>query len=119
MKTLRSALLALVTLSGFAAAAELPPLDLFRDKEVVETFASIPVQESGRIKPLENVASYRLLRFRARRSIWLTDNGEMDGGKPLVDPQIDLGAQRIFRALPFQPVHVDGVWNAALAQVLA
>ena len=85
MKTLRSALLALFTLSGFAAAAELPPLDLFRDKEVVETFASIPVQESGRIKPLENVASYRLLRFRARRSIWLTDSGEMDG-KPLVDP---------------------------------
>ena len=85
MKTLRSVLLALFTLSGFAAAAELPPLDLFRDKEVVETFASIPVQESGRIKPLENVASYRLLRFRARRSIWLTESGEMDG-KPLVDP---------------------------------
>ena len=72
-------------LGSFAAAAELPPLDLFRDKEVVETFASIPVQEAGRIKPLENVASYRLLRFRARRSIWLTDSGEMDG-KPLVDP---------------------------------
>ncbi|MCX6851949.1 MAG: cytochrome c biogenesis protein CcsA [Verrucomicrobia bacterium] len=85
MKTLRSALLALFTLSGFAAAAELPPLDLFRDKEVVETFASIPVQESGRIKPLENVASYRLLRFRARRSIWLTDTGEMDG-MALADP---------------------------------
>jgi ABC-type transport system involved in cytochrome c biogenesis permease subunit len=85
MKTLRLVLLALFTLSGFAAAAELPPLDLFRDKEVVETFASIPVQEAGRIKPLENVASYRLLRFRARRSIWLTDSGEMDG-KPLVDP---------------------------------
>ncbi len=85
MKTLRSTLLALFTLSGFATAAELPPLDLFRDKEVVETFASIPVQESGRIKPLENVASYRLLRFRARRSIWLTESGEMDG-KPLVDP---------------------------------
>ncbi len=85
MKNLRSVLLALFTLSGFATAAELPPLDLFRDKEVVETFASIPVQESGRIKPLENVASYRLLRFRARRSIWLTDSGEMDG-KLLVDP---------------------------------
>ncbi len=66
-------------------AAELPPLDLFRDKEVTEIFASLPVQESGRIKPLENVASFRLLRFRARRSIWLTDSGEMDG-KPLVDP---------------------------------
>ncbi len=85
MKTLRFALLTLFTLSGFVSAAELPSLDLFRDKEVVETFASLPVQEVGRIKPLENIASYRLLRFRARRSIWLTDSGEMDG-KPLVDP---------------------------------
>jgi len=85
MKTFRLVLLALFTLGGLAAAVELPPLDLFRDKEIVETFASIPVQEAGRIKPLENVASYRLLRFRARRSIWLTDSGEMDG-KPLLDP---------------------------------
>lgn len=78
-------LLASFLASSTLQAAELPPLDLFRDKEVVETFASIPVQESGRIKPLENVANYRLLRFRARRSIWLTENGEMDG-KPLTDP---------------------------------
>lgn len=77
--------LLLLTLTGLTAAADLPPLDLLRDKEVVETFASIPVQESGRIKPLENIASYRLLRFRARRSIWLTENGEMDG-KPITDP---------------------------------
>ncbi len=75
----------MLALCGLMPAAELPPLDLFRDKEVVETFASIPVQESGRIKPLENLASYRLLRFRARRSIWLTEDGEM-GGKPLNDP---------------------------------
>ena len=63
----------------------LPSLDLFRDPEIVKTFAAIPVQESGRIKPLENLASYRLLRFRARRSLWLTDSGEMEG-KPLIDP---------------------------------
>lgn len=86
MKSLRLALFTLFAACGLVSAAELPPLDLFRDKEVVETFASIPVQESGRIKPLENVASYRLLRFRARRSIWLTDNGEMENGRPLVDP---------------------------------
>lgn len=86
MKTFCLALLALFVTCGLVPAAELPPLDLFRDKEVVETFAAIPVQESGRIKPLENLASYRLLRFRARRSIWLTDNGEMSDGKPLVDP---------------------------------
>ena len=45
-------------LASFAPAADLPSLDLLRDKEVVETFASLPVQESGRIKPLENIASY-------------------------------------------------------------
>ncbi|MBL9134153.1 MAG: cytochrome c biogenesis protein CcsA [Verrucomicrobiaceae bacterium] len=81
----RFVLLLTLVLTSLASAAELPPLDLFRDPEVVDTFASIPVQESGRIKPLENIASYRLLRFRARRSIWLTENGEMDG-KPITDP---------------------------------
>jgi ABC-type transport system involved in cytochrome c biogenesis permease subunit len=85
MNPFRFILLALFTLSGFAAAADLPPLDLFRDKEIVETFASIPVQEAGRIKPLETVANYRLKAMRARQSIWLTDSGEMDG-KPLLDP---------------------------------
>lgn len=85
MKAFRLVLCSLFVACGVVPAADPAPLDLFRDKEVVETFASIPVQESGRIKPLENSASYRLLRFRARRSIWLTENGEMDG-KPLVDP---------------------------------
>lgn len=83
MKNLRF-LLAL-PFASLVPAAELPPPGLLREKEVVETFASIPVQEAGRIKPLANVASYRLLRFRARRSIWLTENGEMDG-KPVTDP---------------------------------
>jgi len=86
MKTFCALLFTLFATAALTPAAELPPLDLLRDPEVVETFASIPVQESGRIKPLENIASYRLLGFRARRSIWLTDNGEMSGGKPLVDP---------------------------------
>lgn len=85
MKLFRLTFLTLFAACGLLPAVELPSPDLFRDKEIVDTFASIPVQESGRIKPMENVASYRLLRFRARRSIWLTENGEMDG-KPLADP---------------------------------
>jgi ABC-type transport system involved in cytochrome c biogenesis permease subunit len=67
-------------------AADLPALDLFRDAEITAIYDAIPVQESGRIKPLQKVANTRLLSFRARQSIWLTDNGEMDGGKPLIDP---------------------------------
>ncbi|GEP42505.1 cytochrome c biogenesis protein [Brevifollis gellanilyticus] len=76
----------LVMLASLAEAAELPSLELLRDPEVSAIFEAIPVLESGRIKPLEKVANTRLLSFRARQSIWLTDNGEMSGGKPLVDP---------------------------------
>ncbi len=63
----------------------LPSVELLRDKEVVQRFAALPVLESGRIKPLETLASYRLLRFRSKRSIPLTQNGE-SRGEPLVDP---------------------------------
>lgn len=104
MKALRLCFAVLFATCGWAAAAELPPLDLLRDKEVVETFAAIPVQESGRIKPLENVASYRLLRFRARRSLWLTDNGEMDG-KPLVDP----ATQKLIEREPGKPLKLGAM----------
>ncbi|MGV3661307.1 MAG: cytochrome c biogenesis protein [Prosthecobacter sp.] len=85
MKALRLALLSLFVACGVAPAAEPPSPDLFRDKEVVGIFASIPVQESGRIKPLESVALVRLKSFRALEVIWLTDSGEKDG-KPVVDP---------------------------------
>lgn len=85
MKFIHIILFILATAWSAAATTELPPLDLLRDPEVVKTFSAIPVQEAGRIKPLENVASYRLLRFRARRSVWLTVSGEMDG-QPLEDP---------------------------------
>ncbi len=63
----------------------LPALDLLLDKDIVALFATLPVQESGRIKPLDNVASYRLLRFNGIRSIAITDTGKSDG-KPLLDP---------------------------------
>jgi ABC-type transport system involved in cytochrome c biogenesis permease subunit len=105
MKPLRLAFAAvLFAACGCATAAELPSLDLLRDKEVLETFASIPVQESGRIKPLENVASYRLLRFRAQRSLWLTDNGER-GGKPLVDP----ATQKPIEKEPGKPLRLSAM----------
>jgi ABC-type transport system involved in cytochrome c biogenesis permease subunit len=67
------------------AEVKLPPLSVLTEPEIVDTFAAFPVQEIGRIKPLENVAEYRLLRFRARRSVWMTESGERDG-QPLMDP---------------------------------
>jgi ABC-type transport system involved in cytochrome c biogenesis permease subunit len=86
MSRLTSLLAASLFLCAQAAtAADLPPLDLFRDPEVTKIYEAIPVQEGGRIKPLEKAANTRLLSFRARQSLWLTDTGEMDG-KPLTDP---------------------------------
>jgi ABC-type transport system involved in cytochrome c biogenesis permease subunit len=42
---------------------------------VVELFATLPVQEGGRIKPLDTYAQFRLLRFNAKRS-FTTEAGE-------------------------------------------
>lgn len=65
MKTLLLALLLSAT-TVFGADV---PLSVLRDKEVVTTFATIPVQEAGRIKPLDTLARYRLLRFAGKRTI--------------------------------------------------
>ncbi len=67
-------------------------LDALRDPEVVAMFRSLPVQESGRIKPLDTVARVMLLRLSGRQSIAVTDTGSTSGGlgkpspQPLTDP---------------------------------
>ena len=68
-----------------ASAIKLLEVDALRDPQLIALLESLPVQEAGRIKPLLKLASTRLLAFRARQSVWLTDSGEMSG-KPLVDP---------------------------------
>lgn len=42
---------------------------LINDKEVVELIATFPVQDGGRIKPLDTVARFRLLRYHGKQSI--------------------------------------------------
>ncbi len=72
-------------------------LDVLRDPEVVAMFRTLPVQESGRIKPLDTVARIMLLRFSGKQSIAVTDTGSIGGGffskllgipapQPLTDP---------------------------------
>jgi ABC-type transport system involved in cytochrome c biogenesis permease subunit len=66
--------LALPLSTTMAEEAEKPvSLDLIRDKEVVELFRSLPVLDAGRIKPLDTVMRFRLLRFRGWQSVPLTD----------------------------------------------
>lgn len=67
MKTFAAFTFFLVAAIG--VRAEDAPLSLLRDKEVVSTFANLPVQEAGRIKPLDTLARYRLLRFSGKRTI--------------------------------------------------
>lgn len=56
--------------SAPAAKTEaLPALSTLRDKDTVQALATIPVQEAGRIKPLDTLARYRLLRFSGKRTI--------------------------------------------------
>jgi len=52
-----------------AKTAPLPALTTLRDKETIAALATIPVQEAGRLKPLDTLARYRLLRFSGKRTI--------------------------------------------------
>ena len=62
-------LLSLLVSALPAAEAKEASLELLTDKEVVDTFRVFPVQEGGRVKPLDTVARFRLLRFHGKQSI--------------------------------------------------
>ncbi len=72
MITTRTAtLLALagVFLAGALAPAQAPDsAPALWDKEVQDLFASLPVQDGGRVKPLDTYAAFKLLKFRGRRN---------------------------------------------------
>lgn len=65
-----------------------PPVELFQDEEVVQLFASLPVQELGRIKPLDTLARFRLLRFSGKQSSISATRLDEESGKkiPITDP---------------------------------
>lgn len=49
--------------------AQLPDPALLLNKEIVAAFQSLPVQEGGRIKPLDTYARFLLLRMHGKQSI--------------------------------------------------
>ena len=65
--------LVLGVFSTGAQAREIPIANLEKyepwDEDIVEMFAKIPVQDDGRIKPLETVARFRLYRINAKRTV--------------------------------------------------
>lgn len=56
-------------LGSLAGAQQLPEVSTILDKEVVATFQSLPIQEGGRIKPLDTYARFLLLRMHGKQSI--------------------------------------------------
>jgi ABC-type transport system involved in cytochrome c biogenesis permease subunit len=85
-------LLFLILVAGVASAQDAAPapvsLELLRDKEVVDLFAGLPVQESGRVKPLDTVARFKLLRFSGKQSGISATRVDSDTGKevPILEP---------------------------------
>lgn len=64
------------------------PLEVLLDPEVVQKFASLPIQENGRIKPMETLARFRLLRFFGKQHIVATNVGSRTSGMGQPDPVI-------------------------------
>ena len=66
-------LAALAPLAGCGRAPVEPPESYERtqpwDAETLELFGSLPVQDSGRVKPLETFAGFRMLRMNGRRKL--------------------------------------------------
>ncbi len=92
-------LIALTASAQEPAKSESPPapppkpvavvsLDLLRDKEVLDLFSTLPVQESGRVKPLDTIARFKLLRFSGKQSGISATRKDMEAEKtvPINDP---------------------------------
>jgi len=78
MKLTSSVLLAVSLLLGAGPLfAEDANLEMLRDKEVVAKFETLATQEGGRVKPLDTVARFRLLRYHGKQSI----NSDIGGSK--------------------------------------
>jgi ABC-type transport system involved in cytochrome c biogenesis permease subunit len=73
-----------------AKPAQAASLELLRDPEVVKTFASLPVMVNGRVKPLDTVARFALLRMHGLQSIKAQTLDETTGEKvPVKDTVTD------------------------------
>lgn len=77
--------LLLVFASGFAVAQESPVTHDGWSKEAVRLFATLPIQEGGRIKPMGTFAGFELLKFNGRRVCEDLNGHELDPTAWLMD----------------------------------
>jgi ABC-type transport system involved in cytochrome c biogenesis permease subunit len=55
------------------------------DERTVDLFATLPVQDGGRVKPLDTFARFTLLRLNGKRSFTTEDGRKLDSMKWLLD----------------------------------
>jgi len=55
------------------------------EPEVLELFATLPVQDGGRIKPMDSLAGLRLLQFNGKRTLKLRDGTKLSHRAWLLD----------------------------------
>lgn len=80
LKSFLLGLLALALLTPTAASQEPLRRDFDWSPETLELFASLPVQDAGRVKPMDSLANLKLLTFNGKRTLKLADGTRM---KPL------------------------------------
>ncbi|MFK5923430.1 MAG: cytochrome c biogenesis protein CcsA [Verrucomicrobiota bacterium] len=83
----------LLAVTGLQAAVEVEASEAFSsytpwDKDVVELFASLPVQDGGRIKPMDSIARFAMFRMHQVRgmSFVLTDKDKGTSQKIKLTP---------------------------------
>ena len=91
MKRLSSILTATLLAASHLLGAEAAPtvsLSTLQDPEVVKLFSTLPVQEMGRVKPLDTIARFKLLRFSGKQSSISATRVDEATGKtePILDP---------------------------------
>jgi ABC-type transport system involved in cytochrome c biogenesis permease subunit len=74
--------LSMVSSVGFAQ--ESSPNERWSD-EVVELFSTLPVQDRGRIKPMNSIANLNLLTLNGKRTLKLNDDTKVDANRWLLD----------------------------------
>src|SRR4051812_14059734 len=62
--------------AAFGSGPKLIPVSALLSKEAVKALTLLPVQDDGRIKPLDTIARYKLLKLYGRSSIPAVIEGE-------------------------------------------
>ncbi len=84
------------------------------DPEIIDLFARIPVQEGGRVKPLESLASFTLLGMHGKRSLTTVQEETLTPMEWLLDTLFSPEAvhHQLFKVVDSETIEAIGVSTA-------